>query len=119
MFRPFNVRGIHGEFGTGLTGRKPLLASIDAHYPQVAVVDEIIAGDGQRGGLSDAGNAQGRWYSRAMIAPWTSMPPRFSTMAVARGTTKVMIGSTESQTKEVSELLLELTDILEGTASAS
>ena len=41
---------------------------------------------------------QGIPYSRAMMAPWMSMPPLRSTMAAARGTMKVMVGSMASQT---------------------
>jgi hypothetical protein len=42
---------------------------------------------------------QGNPYSRAMMAPWINIPPRRSTIPAARGTTKVMLGSTVSQTR--------------------
>ncbi|MCK7521838.1 MAG: hypothetical protein MZV64_31250 [Ignavibacteriales bacterium] len=41
---------------------------------------------------------QGIPYSLAMMEPWMSMPPLRSTIAAASGTTKVMVGSTASQT---------------------
>ena len=41
---------------------------------------------------------QGNPYSRAMMAPWISMPPRRSTTAEATGTMNVMFGSMASQT---------------------